>query len=379
MTGLSHQREDQASPDGLIVRGRPRFAMTPTSLLRNPTISSHAVRLWSVLASYTYGDRATDRPSRRQLASDVGWKSVRSVDTYLAELQRAGYLTIQHQWRADRGQSRSLYILEWETRDQASPTSTSPVGGPVSAAHTRAQDHARGSTPSVAPVFRDSVSADHAPGQHFARGVPPGARPAQNPAGAPQQSSAHPKKESTTKREPPPAGSDKSDRPAATRGSTNLLDPADALVQVIRAGVPDRLHSQVAMSTLIARATALARAGWTDVTLTSAITRRNWAGAGPSGAVVTWLTDLAGAVPPRVSASLNDPRSATLRLRAQHAAERLASAAPESRARQQAKELAASLGKRRRPSGPEEAVQDRGTPIGAVSTSFLSVPDGGRS
>ena len=55
--------------DGLVVRGRPPFAMTPTSLLRNPAVSSHAVRLWSVLASYTYGDQATDRPSRAQLAS----------------------------------------------------------------------------------------------------------------------------------------------------------------------------------------------------------------------------------------------------------------------------------------------------------------------
>src|SRR5664279_1102674 len=50
--------------DGLVVRGRPPFAMTPTSLLRNPSVSSHAVRLWSVLASCTYGDQATDRPSR---------------------------------------------------------------------------------------------------------------------------------------------------------------------------------------------------------------------------------------------------------------------------------------------------------------------------
>ena len=117
MTRPTSNPEKQGTPDGLVVRGRPPFAMTPTSLLRNPSISSHAVRLWSVLASYTYGDQATDRPSRSQLASDVGWKSIRSVDTYLAELQRAGYLTVEHQWRTDRGQSRSLYILEWEPRD----------------------------------------------------------------------------------------------------------------------------------------------------------------------------------------------------------------------------------------------------------------------
>ena len=102
MTG-SKRAASGPFPDSLIVRGRPPFAMTPTSLLRNPSISSHAVRLWSVLASYTYGDQATDRPSRAQLASDVGWKSPRSVDTYLAELQAAGYLTVRRRWRPTEG------------------------------------------------------------------------------------------------------------------------------------------------------------------------------------------------------------------------------------------------------------------------------------
>ena len=71
MTDTKPAAADPVS-DGLIVRGRPPFAMTPTSLLRNPSVSSHAVRLWSVLASYTYGDQATDRPSRAQLASRCG-------------------------------------------------------------------------------------------------------------------------------------------------------------------------------------------------------------------------------------------------------------------------------------------------------------------
>src|SRR6476646_5650555 len=114
MTPSPSNREKQGSPDGLVVRGRPPFAMTPTSLLRNPSISSHAVRLWSVLASYTYGDQATERPARSQLATDVGWKSSRSVDTYLSELEASGYLTIQRRWRPDGGKARNLYILEWE-------------------------------------------------------------------------------------------------------------------------------------------------------------------------------------------------------------------------------------------------------------------------
>ena len=100
--------------------------MTPTSLLRNPALSSHAVRLWSVLASYTYGDRATDRPSRAQLAADVGWKSPRSVDGYLAELQDAGYLTVQRRWRPDGGKARNLYISSGNPR--TAPPRTGQAG-----------------------------------------------------------------------------------------------------------------------------------------------------------------------------------------------------------------------------------------------------------
>ncbi len=141
----------ETTADGLIVRGRPPFAMTPTSLLRNPTISSHAVRLWSVLASYTYGDQATDRESRARLAADVGWKSVRSVDTHLTELQDAGYLTVQQRWRHDHGRARSLYILEWEPNTPSSATAAAPRR-PASAA---------GQTPRAerCPGVRDQVAA----------------------------------------------------------------------------------------------------------------------------------------------------------------------------------------------------------------------------
>ena len=72
-----------------------------------------------------------------------------------------------------------------------------------------------------------------------------------------------------------------------------------------------------------------------------------WAGAG-AGAVITWLTDLAANPPPRPAAEPEDSRSATLRLRAQRAAERLASAAPGSPSRRQAQELAAGFTRRAR-------------------------------
>ena len=163
MTATGEPAKARAA-DGLVVRGRPPFAMTPTSLLRNPSISSHAVRLWSVLASYTYGDQATDRPSRSQLATDVGWKSPRSVDTYLTERQVAGYLTIERQWRTDGGKARNLYILEWEPQGVDRPNHNDnprPVDNSISAAQTHAQDPAHGGADPETPIVDNSVSAGH--------------------------------------------------------------------------------------------------------------------------------------------------------------------------------------------------------------------------
>lgn len=324
MSRPTSYRERQGTPDGLVVRGRLPFAMTPTSLLRDPSISSHAVRLWSVLASYTYGDQATDRPSRSQLASDVGWKSIRSVDTYLAELQAAGYLTVEHQWRTDRGQSRSLYILEWEPRDPTIPALPASVDNSISAGHTPAQNPARGAPDPAAAMVGNPVSAGRTRAQD----------------------SAHLGIERTTKKEQPPAGplagSGEPDGPRSSPTVPNAPDPASGLTRVIRQNLPDRLRQQLANSTIEPRAYALARAGWTEATLTTAITHRTWNGAG-AGAVITWLNDLAATSPPRPPVPSEDSRSATLRLRAQHAAERLASAPPESPSRQKARELAAAL------------------------------------
>ena len=128
---------------------------------------------------------------------------------------------------------------------------------------------------------------------------------------------------------------------------TNTPDPASELARVIRQNLPGRLRLQLANSTITPRAEALARAGWTQATLTSAVTQRAWTGAG-AGAVITWLTYLAATAPPRSASTLEDSRSATIRLRAQCAAERLAAATAESPSRQQARELAAAFNSRPR-------------------------------
>ena len=298
-----------------------------------------------------YGDQATDRPSRSQLASDVGWKSIRSVDTYLAELQRTGYLTVEHQWRGDRGQSRSLYILEWEPRESTAPDSEVPVDDAISAGQTPAQNPARGVTDPDSAIVDNSVSAGQTRAQDSARGVVDGGTPVQDSARAPVQDSAPLGIRRTTKKEQPPAGPlaglGEPDGPRLSPTTPSSPEPANGLTRAIRQNLPDRLRLRLANSTITPRAEALARAGWTEVALSSAITHRTWTGAG-AGAVITWLTDLAASAPPRQPAQPEDSRSATLRLRAQQAAERLESAALESPARQQARELAAAINSRAR-------------------------------
>jgi hypothetical protein len=184
----------ESMSDSLIVRGRPPFAMTPTSLLRNPAISSHAVRLWSVLASYTYGDQATDRPSRSRLAADVGWKSPRSVDTYLAELQDAGYLTVVRRWRPDGGKARNMYILEWEPNDRSSSDQAigpQPQDNAVLPGRTHAQNPAHGGVPDGAAIVDSSVGARQAHAQDLAHELTMPRTHEQDAAHTHEQDSAH--------------------------------------------------------------------------------------------------------------------------------------------------------------------------------------------
>ena len=341
--------------DGLVVRGRPPFAMTPTSLLRNPAVSSHAVRLWSVLASYTYGDQATDRPSRAQLAADVGWKSPRSVDTHLTELQDAGYLTVQRRRRPDGGKARNLYILEWEPQDRSTsdrPADPHPVDNSISAAHPHAQNPAHGDAPHAEASVDNIVGAGQDNAQDPAHGVMTPGTHAQNPAHTHGQDSAHLGKELRTKKEQPPA--DLPTTPARfpvppitrpTARATDLAAEADALVRVIRDRLPDRLRAQLSTATLRTRAQALAGAGWTAQPLAVAVTDRVWNGA-HGGAVITWLTDLENVGPPQAAAN-HDSRTTTLRLRAEAARAKSAAAGGDSPARAAARELAAQFGRRR--------------------------------
>jgi hypothetical protein len=341
--------------DGLIVRGRPPFAMTPTSLLRNPSVSSHAVRLWSVLASYTYGDRATDRPSRAQLAADVGWKSPRSVDGYLTELQDAGYLTVQRRWRPDGGKARNLYILEWEPHYRSTSDGTADplhADNSVSAAQTHAQNPAHGGTPDGGAVVDNPVGAGPTHAQDPAHGVTTPRTHAQNPAHTHGQDPAHLGEEPTTKKEQPPTHlaptTVRSPVPRTTgptARATDLAAEADALVRVIRDRLPGRLRVQLSTATLRTRAQALASVGWTAQPLAAALTDRVWHGA-HGGAVITWLTDLASVGPPHAAAN-QDSRATTLRLRAEAARAKSAAAGPDSPARNQARQLAAQLRRRR--------------------------------
>lgn len=82
---------------------------------------------------------------------------------------------------------------------------------------------------------------------------------------------------------------------------------------------------------------SIAEAGWTEHDLAAVVTKRAWDG-GRDGAVITGLTDPSHITLSRiVAAPREDSRSTTLRLRAEVAQTKAAAAAPDSRARMEAR------------------------------------------
>lgn len=97
--------------EGLQVRFRnpvvqAGFAQAPIPIVRNADLSAAARLLYITLTSYAWTDGSC-YPGQERLAADLGVSS-RMVRTYLAELTKAGLLTVS---RRGMGQT-NLYILE---------------------------------------------------------------------------------------------------------------------------------------------------------------------------------------------------------------------------------------------------------------------------
>jgi len=169
----------------LVVRGRKPFAMIPTDLVRDPAISSSAVRLWTVLASYAYGSDVVTPPSRATLAQDCGYGSTRAVDLNLRQLERTGWLSIESTQRTDGGRGNNRYVLEWEPRVPAGMAETvtadwASQSPPATTNHgvCAGQPPAKISAPGSPTPDDSSITAGQTPAKKSApgvqRGYPPG-------------------------------------------------------------------------------------------------------------------------------------------------------------------------------------------------------------
>ena len=81
------------------------FTIIPNEVMNNKNLSHGAFKLYSVLASYCYGDKNTCYPSQATLAERMG-VSVRTVRRYLQELIDAGLVQ-----KKRRGSISNLYTL----------------------------------------------------------------------------------------------------------------------------------------------------------------------------------------------------------------------------------------------------------------------------
>jgi len=359
----------------LVVRGRKPFAMIPTDLVRDSAISSSAVRLWTVLASYAYGSDVVTRPSRATLAQDCGYGSTRAVDLNLRQLQRTGWLSIESTQRADGGRGNNRYVLEWEPRvpavvpepvtaDRASEATPATTQHDVCAGQPPAKISAPGS-----PTLEDiDKTAGQTPAKISAPGCRAGTPPVKNIAPGPAKKIAPLGERKQSKKQPPPTAGPRrtaaaaAERlvvadPATTEGT--LVAAAADLAAAIRAALPSPLGQQLGAGVVRDRCVPLVAAGWTSDQIASATKARSWTGAGP-GAVVRWVSDLASEKPP--VAEIVDREAALRRqlaARREHQAAVAAAASGPSPGRQEAVRLAAELAARSRGRGGTHADRAR--------------------
>lgn len=70
-------------------RGPVGFAMVPRAILRDPTLSNGAKILTCLLVSYAWQD-GNCFPGQKRLAAEAGWRTVKTVQRALSELEAKG-------------------------------------------------------------------------------------------------------------------------------------------------------------------------------------------------------------------------------------------------------------------------------------------------
>lgn len=103
------RRESQTGSEGVLI-GPPVYGRTPRALLRDPGISPQAKAVWALLEDHASPDSPMPFPSQDTLAEYMG-VTARSVRSWLAELEQAGWLEIVTE-STPRGK-RNTYRMMW--------------------------------------------------------------------------------------------------------------------------------------------------------------------------------------------------------------------------------------------------------------------------
>ena len=120
--------EDPEVGETLTAEEPAGFTQVPDSLLLNPDISDGAYRLYALLKSHVRPASAVF-PGRPRLARLMGVKSVRTIDSRIAELKAAGYLKVTPRFRKAGGQSTNHYHLLFYPRPPHAPESAAAEQG----------------------------------------------------------------------------------------------------------------------------------------------------------------------------------------------------------------------------------------------------------
>jgi hypothetical protein len=91
---------------------RPTFTQIPDWILAHPEVSDAALRTWLVLAAFADNKSAEAYPKVSTLC-EKRRKGRSMIFEHLAQLEAAGALRRQHQYRDDGGLRNTLYVLAW--------------------------------------------------------------------------------------------------------------------------------------------------------------------------------------------------------------------------------------------------------------------------
>lgn len=108
---------------------RPTFTQLPEWLLFHPEVSDGALRTWLVLATFA-DNRSGEAFPRVSTIAQKRQSHRGTIQRHLDELDRAGAIRRNHQYREDGGLRSTLYVLAWaQPLDPTPPVAKTRQGG----------------------------------------------------------------------------------------------------------------------------------------------------------------------------------------------------------------------------------------------------------